>query len=204
MASFTLPQLDEGRQRAAEREAERLDFLKLQARLATERPGARWTPAQTTVAAGFPLLCIARLSSAAPSLSRREAPAVAAPPSPAPPPADAPPPCCSAWAAPRRAPPPCALSTPCGAPPPPPPVAMRSRGAPPQRCGGAAMGQRWRSGDIGAVSPYRPTAAENGRAGRGDIHTNAIVTPLCALFRAPLLPLPMYLRPLLHPPLCSL
>ena len=94
MASFTLPQLDEGRQRAAEREAERLDFLKLQARLATERPGARWTPAQTTVAAGFPLLCIARLSSAAPSLSRREAPAVAAPPSPAPPPADAPPPCC--------------------------------------------------------------------------------------------------------------
>ena len=46
------------RRRAAEREAERLDFLKLQARLATERPGARWTPAQTTAAAGFPLLCI--------------------------------------------------------------------------------------------------------------------------------------------------
>lgn len=58
MASFTLPPMDAERRRAAEREAERLDYLKLRARLASERPGARWTPAQTSTAAALPLLCV--------------------------------------------------------------------------------------------------------------------------------------------------
>lgn len=57
MASFTLPPLDEEGRRAAVRDQERAEFLKLQGRLAPAPARPQWSAAQTTAAAGFPVGC---------------------------------------------------------------------------------------------------------------------------------------------------